>query len=300
MSRHYRSAPLISADLALNLRLLGFALLAVGTMLLDHRGSHLEPLRGLLATVVYPLQYAIQLPVDLSVALQRRLADQETLLAENRRLRQQQLFQSAQLQKLTALEAENRRLRALLESSTRLRERVLIAELMAVDFDPYRHRILLNKGSLSGVGVGQPLLDQRGVIGQIVHANPMTADAILITDPNHALPVQVNRNGIRTLVLGSGDFQRLSLPFVPDNHDIRPGDLLVTSGLGGRFPRGYPVAEVTEVAFDPGSPFARISARPTAQLDRIREVLLVVDEPWSDEPLLEPPPSEAPESATSP
>jgi rod shape-determining protein MreC len=279
LSRPFKTTPLISADLALNLRLLGFALLAVGAMLLDHRGSYLEPLRGALATVVYPLQYVIQLPVDLGATLQRRLAEQETLLAENRRLRQQQLFQSAQLQKLTALEAENRRLRALLESSTQLRERVLIAELMTIDFDPYRHRILLNKGSLHGVHIGQPLLDQRGVVGQIVHANPLTASAILITDPNHALPVQINRNGMRTLALGSGDFQQLRLPFVPNNHDIRLGDLLITSGLGGRFPRGYPVAEVTEVAFDPGSPFARISARPTAQLDRIREVLLVIGEP---------------------
>ncbi len=274
----------------MNLRLLLFAFLATGAMLVDHRSTYLEPVRGVLATAVYPLQYAIQLPVQLGVTVQRRLADQQALLEENRRLRQQQLFQSAQLQRLTAVETENRRLRALLDSSSQLRERVLIAELISVDLDPYKHQILLNKGSLHGVHIGQPLLDQQGVVGQIVHANPLTAGAILITDPNHALPVQVNRNGMRTLALGTGDFQRLRLPFVPNNHDVRRGDLLVTSGLGGRFPRGYPVAEVIEVAFDPGSPFALIIARPTAQLDRVREVLLVISEsvPQADSQLVGP------------
>ncbi|MDS4068577.1 MAG: rod shape-determining protein MreC, partial [Candidatus Competibacter sp.] len=153
------------------------------------------------------------------------------------------------------------------------------AELLAVDFDPYRHHILLNRGRQHGVYVGQPVLDQHGVIGQIIRADPFSSTAILITDPNHALPIQINRTGVRTLALGTGKFQELELPHIPNNEDVVIGDLLVTSGLGGRFPRGYPVGMVTKVEFDPGSPFAHIVARPIAQLDRIREVMLLESEP---------------------
>ena len=248
-------------------------------MTFDHRFHQLESVRDVLSTAIYPLQYAIQLPFDAGRRLARNLASHNALLEENSRLRQKQLFINAQLQKLAALETENRRLRLLLESSVNIRERVLIAELLTVDFDPYRHQILLNKGTYHGAHVGQPLVDQQGVIGQIIHANTLTSTAILITDPNHALPVQINRNGLRTLALGTGNFQELELPHIPNNEDVQVGDLLVTSGLGGRFPRGYPVAVVTKVEFDRGSPFAHIIARPTTQLDRSREVLLIVSNP---------------------
>lgn len=276
MSEVAPAKPLLGPELIVNLQLLLAVVLSIGVMLLDHRSQHLAPLRGVLASVVYPLQMAIQFPLEAGQRLHRLWVDQEALLRENQRLRQQQLLLSAQLQRLTALEAENRRLRTLLDSSTQLRERVLIAELLTVDSDPYRHRILLNRGQVQGVEIGQPLLDQRGVVGQIVHANPLSSTAILITDPNHSIPIQVNRNGLRTLATGTGNYQRLQLPYVPNNYDVQVGDLLMTSGMGGRFPRGYPVGIVTLVEFDPGSPFARIEARPTAYLDRIREVLLVL------------------------
>jgi rod shape-determining protein MreC len=228
---------------------------------------------------VYPLQYLIQLPTEASGWLSENLASRSQLLDENAGLRRKQAFINTQLQKLTALETENRRLRMLLESSIERPERVLIAELLSVDFDPYRHQILLNKGTRHGVHVGQPLLDQQGIIGQIVHANTFTSTAILITDPNHALPVQVNRNGLRTLAIGTGHFQELELLHIPNNEDIQVGDLLITSGLGGRFPRGYPVAKVAKVEFDPARPFAHIIAQPTSQLDRSREVLLIISDP---------------------
>jgi len=289
-----KNKPLFTVETAATIRLIVFALISLTTMTIDHRHQHLDSVRNVLATTLYPLQYAIQLPFDAAAWLTERLASRDALIAENQRLRHKQLFINAQLQKLTALEAENRRLRMLLESSVSLRERVLIAELLKIDFDPYRHRILLNRGTQHGVHVNQPLLDQQGIIGQIIHANALTATAILITDPNHALPVQVNRNGLRTLAIGTGRFQELELPHIPNNNvDIQVGDLLMTSGLGGRFPRGYPVAEVTRVEFDRSRPFARIIARPTTQLERIREVLLVVSEP-------EGPPAPATELASAP
>lgn len=271
--------PLFAATVS-GFRLVLFALLSIGMMLADHRYQQLEAVRNALATFIYPLQYVIQAPGKTRYWLTENLASRTVLLTENAELRRKQLFLNAELQKLTALEAENRRLRTLLASSVDHEgERFLIAELLQVDFDPYRHQILLNRGARHGVHVGQPLLDPQGIIGQIIEANALTSRAILITDPNHALPVQIVRTGMRTLALGAGNFQALLLSPILNNEDIRVGDVIVTSGLDGRFPQGYPVATVTKVEFDPTRPFARVSARPSAQLDRLREVLLLVTEP---------------------
>lgn len=257
------------------LRLGLWVALAIALMTVDHRYRYLDGVRDVLATAVYPLHSLVGLPTATRNWLMENLASRGALLEENARLREKQVFLNAQLQKLVVLEAENRRLRSLLESVVEAPERVLVAELLAVDFDPYRHHILINRGRQHGVHVGQPILDQHGVVGQVIRADPLTATVILITDPNHALPIQINRTGIRTLALGTGNFQQLELPHVPHHEDVKAGDLLVTSGLGGRFPHGYPVGVVTEVRFDPGSPFARIVARPVARLDRIREVMLL-------------------------
>jgi rod shape-determining protein MreC len=266
------------------LRLGLWGVLSIAMMTVDHRYHALDTLRDVLATAVYPLHYLVHLPTDARNWLSDNLVGRAALLEENARLREKQMFLNVQLQKLTTLEAENRRLRSLLESAVNTPERVLIAELLAVDFDPYRHHILLNRGRQHGVYVGQPVLDQHGVIGQIIRADPFSSTAILITDANHALPIQINRTGTRTLALGTGHFHELELPHIPNNEDVKIGDLLVTSGMGGRFPRGYPVGTVTKVEFDPGSPFARIVAKPIAQLDRIREVMLLENESPAPEP----------------
>lgn len=248
-------------------------------MTLDHKQQHLQHLRGSLQVVVYPLRYAVNLPVDIARWLSESLATRQSLMEENANLRAQNLLLQARLQKFADLEAQNRRLRELLGSSFKVVDRVLVAELYQVDLDPYKHLIVINKGSDSGAYADQPLLDAHGVMGQIIQVGPFTSTARLITDPNHILPVQVNRNGLRTLAVGTGKINQLELPYLPNNVDIRSGDLLVTSGLGRIYPPGYPVAEVTDVDRDPGAEFARIIARPTAHLERSREVLLV----WSGE-----------------
>ncbi|MBK8510311.1 MAG: rod shape-determining protein MreC [Candidatus Competibacteraceae bacterium] len=264
---------------------LGFwVMLSIIMMTVDHRFRYLGGLRDGLGTAIYPLHYLMRMPGETKLWLNENLSGRGALLEENARLREKQLFFNVQLQKLTILEAENRRLRSLLESTVNMSERVLVAEMLAVDFDLYRHHILLNRGRQHGVYVGQPLLDQNGIAGQIIQTEPLTSTAILITDANHALPVQINRTGVRTLALGTGNFQELRLPHIPNNGDVKVGDLLVTSGLGGRFPRGYPVGTIVKVAFDPGSPFANIVAKPVAQLDRIREVLLLEGNPDTLEP----------------
>jgi rod shape-determining protein MreC len=244
-------------------------------MVMDHKYKSLESVRATLSMVIYPIQMLVEVPETVSEWFSESLATRRRLQEENDSLHTQLFMQKAQMQKLAALEAENMRLRELLDSSFEVGEKVIIAELLSVNLDPYKHQIVINKGQLDGIYPGQPLLDAEGVMGQIVHADPYTSTAVLITDTAHAIPVQVNRNGLRTIALGSGTINRLELPYIPNNADIKPGDLLITSGLGGHFPPGYPVAEVAAVQHDPGHAFSRVVATPLAELNRSREVLLV-------------------------
>lgn len=188
------------------------------------------------------------------------------------------MITKAKLLKFEALEKENIRLRALLANSFKLGEQVLVTELLSVNLVPYEHTVLVNKGSRFGIHAHQPVMDINGIVGQVIRSTPLTSEIILVTDPSHAIPVQVNRNGLRTIAVGSGQLNRLNLPFLPNNADIRPGDLLITSGLGERFPHGYPVAIVDNFNPLPDKPFADVHATPEAQLDKIRELLVV----WSD------------------
>lgn len=246
-------------------------------MTLDHRQQHLQTLRDGLAYVVTPIQFLVNLPVDATLWLSESFSTRQTLLEENAAFKSQHLLLQAKIQKNIALETENRRLRELLGSSLKITDRVLIAELYAVDLDPYRHLVRLNKNRSHGVYVDQPVLDAYGVMGQIVESGPTYSTARLITDPDHVLPVQINRNGLRTIAVGTGTINKLLLPYLPNNADVQEGDLLVTSGLGQTYPPGYPVARITSITRDPGSLFASIVTTPTAHLDRSREVLLV----WS-------------------
>lgn len=249
--------------------------LSLGLMTLDHRFGHLDRIREVLEVVVSPIQYVVNLPFAASDWASDSFAARTTLQEENEHLHREQLLLRERLQRFEGLQQENARLRELLEASQRLEQRVMVAELLSVDLDPYKQEILLNKGSRDGVRVGQPMIDAEGVMGQVVRVNPLHATAILVTDPSHALPVQVIRNGLRTLAVGTGSPERLELRHIPNSADIRVGDIVTTSGLGGRFPPDYPVAEVTEVERLTGEPFARVEARPLARIDRSREVLLV-------------------------
>jgi rod shape-determining protein MreC len=248
-------------------------------MVMDHKYKSLESVRDALSVLVYPIQLSVEFPGSISDWFSESLATRRRLQEEIDSLRTQHLMQKAQMQKLAALEVENIRLRELLDSSFEVGEKVLIAELMSVNLDPYKHQVVINRGELHDVYPGQPLVDADGVMGQIVHAGPYSSTAILITDTSHAIPVQVNRNGLRSIALGSGAINRLELPYIPNSADIQPGDLLTTSGLGGRFPPGYPVATVETVDHDPGNAFARVIATPLAHLNRSREVLLVWPSP---------------------
>ena len=262
---------------ALGLRFLLLAALSILLLVIDHRNNHLDTARKAIGATVYPLRVVVDAPVSLWRWLGDTTSSRNELRLENGRLNAERLLTQARLQRYAALEAENMRLRAMLEATTRVRDRVRIAEIMSVSSNPFRHVLVVDKGTRDGVFDGQALIDADGVVGQIIEAGVLSSQGILISDPDHALPVEVNRNGLRTIAVGTGEFDRLVLPFLPNNADIREGDLLVTSGLGGAFPAGYPVAIVDSVVRIPQEPFAAVSAEPSAALNQVREIMLI----WS-------------------
>lgn len=260
---------------SLGMRLFLLAVCSILLMYLDHQRGHLQTVRQALSVAAYPIRLIVDLPSRAILWAGDSLITRRSLQEDNAQLREEQLESRVRLQRLEALQAENDRLRALLESRPRLPDRILVAEILSVDLDPFRHRLVIDKGMADGLYVGQAMLDADGVVGQVTRVEQLGAEAIMISDPGHATPVEVNRNGLRTIALGTGDSGRLLLPFLPNNADVQAGDLLITSGLGDAFPYGYPVARVLAVDRRPGEPFAEILAEPTAALNREREVLLV-------------------------
>ncbi|MGR9116756.1 MAG: rod shape-determining protein MreC [Gammaproteobacteria bacterium] len=289
--RHSTINLLFATGPSINTRLLVAVLASVAFLVIEHKSSRLDRLRDAISVVVYPVQCLIDWPLHQTSETFASIRSFYNLKEENERLHQEQLIYKTQLLKFEALEKENIRLRALLEKSFKLGEQVLVAELLSVNLAPYEHVVVVNKGSRFGVHPKQPVLDAHGVVGQVFRALPFSSEIMLITDPSHAIPVQVNRNGLRTIAVGSGQINRLILPYLPNNADIKAGDLLITSGLGGTFPQGYPVAVVDEITPQPNKPFAEIFATPKAQLNRSRELLIV----WSN---TAPVPLNAPETET--
>ncbi len=248
---------------------------SITLMTVDHRWHSLELVRSALSSVIYPLQYTIDLPIQLFYWADDALSSQKTLLEKNREFEARHLENRVQLQKLDIIEKENDRLRKLLSAIPKTTERLLISEIINVDVDPYRQLIILNKGSNNEVYQGQPIIDAQGIMGQIIHVGPLSSTAMLITDASHAIPVQVNRTGLRSIAFGSGKIDQLNLRHLPHSVDIQVGDLLITSGLGGTFPPNFPVAIVSKVERPAGEQFSLIEAKPHAQLEKSREVLLV-------------------------
>jgi rod shape-determining protein MreC len=228
--------------------------------------------------VVTPLHYVAELPGRGLNAIGGLFESHNQLQRENARLQEQLLMQQYQLQKLEHLTAENRRLNELLNASTIVNERVVRVEMVGESPDPFAKRILIGKGENDGVYLGQAVFDAYGLMGQVIEMTPYTSWVLLITDPQHATPVQFNRNGMRAIASGTRDsLQLLSLDNIPNTADVQVGDELVTSGLGERFPAGYPVGIVRSVSNDPGKPFATVIVTPAAQIDRSRNLLLVFD-----------------------
>ena len=264
---------------ALGLRLLLLAGLSILLQYIDHRDNYLDTVRKAIGATVYPLRVIVDAPVSAWRWFDETTTSRNDLQIENSRLKAEQLLTQSRLQRYSALEAENARLRAMLEAREKVRAQMRVAEIMSVSANPFRHVLVVDKGTSDGVYNGQALVDADGIVGQVIEAGVASAQCLLISDPGHDLPVEVNRSGVRTIARGTGDYNTLNLPFLPNNADIEPGDLLVTSGLGDAFPAGYPVAVVETVTRLPQEPFALVTARPSAALNQVREVMLI----WSDD-----------------
>lgn len=277
---------LLSRRVSPGITIVVIIVVSITLMMVDNAHQSLSTVRGSLAVALEPLQIAAEIPGEAAQYLQKYF-NRGDLIDKNKALSQKVLLLQGRLQKLAALQSENERIRALLASASSLDQNVLIARILAVSPDPYRQYVKLNKGSVDGVFVGQALIDAHGIMGQITDVTPLGSRAILISDANHGIPVEINRTGLQTVAEGTGRSDELQLPFLPNNADIKAGDLLVSSGLGGRYPADYPVAKVTHVTHNPGEEFLDVTAQPTADLDRGREALLV----WN---------SKAPDDSASP
>ena len=254
--------------------------LSISIMFVDHRLTYLEGVRSSLSVVISPLRYLVSIPSLSGSWISEWFTTHNRLVLNNRALKHEQKLQNTRLQKMEVLLAENTRLRNLLGSSRKVSDMVVVAELLSVDQNPYRQLIEINKGTMDGFVEGQAVIDDYGVMGQIIHTSYNSSTVMLISDPEHAIPVQLIRSGMRSVAFGNGNTDELELRFLPATADIEPGDELVTSGLGGRFPADYPVATIDQIIHDKTHGFISAKARPKARLDSSREVLVI--KPRSD------------------
>lgn len=286
--------PLFQKGPSIGLRILLLCVLAFALIFGRAQWPWLREAESRLSVLATPFYWLADLPYRIKDWGGHTLRDWSSLQRENEELRNQTLILQAKVEKMAALAAENARLRQLLNSSAHLDDSVLISELIGVSSDPLRHIVVINKGRDAGVYVGQAVIDARGLVGQVIEVSAYFSRVMLITDSTHAVPVQVNRNGVRAIADGTGMIDELQLSHVASTMDIKVGDLLVTSGLGGHFPPGYPVAVVTAVD-DSSSAFTKVRARPSALLDQSRHLLLIFREKGALPELAPPPEDDAEE-----
>jgi rod shape-determining protein MreC len=288
----FRSTDASGRTTGLLFRCVLYSLLALGLIIVDKRYDHLGKIRRLLSVVAYPVQVAVASPFEGWNWFRDSVTTRDVLRADKTKLEAELRVAQFRLQRYEALEAETQRLRALRDNTADVTERFVVGDVMSVDLDAFRERVLVDKGAGDGIYVGQAVLDSGGVFGQVARVGQLTSEVILVSDAAHAIPVQINRNGLRTIAVGTGETNRLKLPYLPTSADVLAGDLLVTSGLGGVFPAGYPVGTIAEVKRDPAQSLADVDVKPAAALDRSKELLFV----WLKPPAAEllPPPKPAP------
>jgi rod shape-determining protein MreC len=289
------SRPLYGRGPSPGLRFFFYALLALMLMYLDQRGNWGGRMRYGLMAAAYPIQAAVNSPTAAWLWITESTRTRAQLRGDNDRLRAHQRELELALMREQALQQENAELRGLRAALPPLTKKWVLAEVIYIETDPLRQRLLINKGANDGVHLNQPVIDATGVLGQVARVGPWSAEIILITDPEHALPVQISRNGLRTIAVGSGNANRLVLPYLAVNSDVKSGDLLQSSGLGGVFPAGYPVGRVIGVRRESKQLLAQVEAEPLARIDRAREVMLLDFDPGHPAaPVTTPPVTTAP------
>jgi rod shape-determining protein MreC len=295
----FRSTDTSGRTSGLLLRCVLYSLLALALIIVDKRYDQLGRIRRVLSIVAYPVQIAVASPFEGWDWFRESVTTRDALRADKSKLEAELRLARFHLQRYEALEAETQRLRGLRDSTVGVTDRFIIGNVMDVDLDAFRERVLVDKGAQDDVFVGQAVLDAGGVFGQVARVGQLTAEVILLSDATHAIPVQINRNGLRTIAVGTGDTSRLKLPYLPTSADVVAGDLLVTSGLGGGFPAGYPVGTVAEVKRDPAQSLADVDVKPAAALDRSRELMFVWLKPQPAAPPASTAPAPAPAQAAA-
>ncbi|ENP8423843.1 rod shape-determining protein MreC [Vibrio vulnificus] len=271
--------PIFGRGPSLQLRLFFAVITSASLMLADGRLDAFSGVRYFLNSLVAPIQYTANLPRSMFDGVYERFSTRQSLLEGNQNLKREVLRLRSDLLLLEQYKEENQRLRKLLGSSFVRDEKKMLAEVMAVDTSPYRHQVVIDKGRIDGVYIGQPVINEKGIVGQITFVAAHNSRVLLLSDAKNAIPVQVVRNDIRVIASGNGDIDEIQLEHIPTSTDIQVDDLLVTSGLGGVYPEGYPVAYVTSVEHDTRREFAAIKAKPVVEFDRLRYLLLV----WPNE-----------------
>ncbi len=259
-----------------------FLVLSIGLMIIDHRSTLLGPVRNITSLINITFESVALFPGNVAAMVEHYYPD-DTLHRKFIELQRNQAILETRLQRYEALELENQRLTKLLGSSESSTNQVLLAEIIGLSPEPYNQNIVLNRGTEAGVFLGQPVVAPEGVLGQISKVGLRRSVVTLITDPSHGLPVQIQRNKLRTIVQGAGETDRVEVPDLISRSDIRRGDILVTSGMGGRFPIGYKVAEVTDIVEDASEPFMKVSASTIAKIGLVREVLLLWNSDHTDD-----------------
>ena len=274
MSKLFHSRSIFKQESHNGLRALCLILLSIFFMVYERHSDRFANIREALSLPLAPIQYFVNLPTQVIDHLKSMMSSHQSLVSENTQLKADQLLLQVQLQRLLAIESENNYLKALLKSAQQVRGKTMIAELLAVDNEPYVNQVIINKGTRDGIYVNQPVLDAYGVMGQIIQAGPITSRVLLINDPHSGIAVQNARNGLRALAIGNYS-DKLHLLYVPKTADIKPGDIFITSGLGDHYPEGYPVGQVESVHKEPARQFAQIIIEPSAHLSKSRQVLMV-------------------------
>jgi len=256
-------------------KLLVSLILSFGLIYLDYKDQYLNKLRSYISATIFPMYVATNAPKNIFLNLKESMGQREKIVLENQRLKTENIVLSSKIQQIYKLQKENRRLHELLDSKPKSEDVFVLAEIIAENPDPFKHRIIINKGSKDNVQINQSVADSKGIIGHIIRDQIFGSEVLLITDPEHAIPIEIARTGLRSIALGTGSYEEIQLSFLAANTDIQKGDILLTSGLGEQYPSGYPVAVIEKIAVLEGEPFLEVLAKPFAKLTNINEVWVI-------------------------
>tara|TARA_B100001750_G_scaffold240728_1_gene250975 strand:+ start:54 stop:914 length:861 start_codon:yes stop_codon:yes gene_type:complete len=256
-------------------KLLLSLIISFGLMYLDHKDQYLNKIRSYISATTYPIYVLTNAPKNIFLNLRETIGQREKIVLENQRLKIDNLTLSSKIQQIYKLEKENKRLHELLDSKPKTEDTFVLAEIIAENPDPFKHRIIINKGSKENVQINQTVADSKGIIGHIIRDQIFGSEVLLITDPEHAIPIEIARTGLRSIALGKGSYEEIQLNYLAVNTDIQKGDILLTSGLGEQYPAGYPVAVISKVSALEGEPFLEVRAKPFAKLTNINEVWVI-------------------------